>query len=394
MSTLIDVRGAGVWTSRWSADWDDQPDVPSDVSRTVEQLIREGAQVISRADVFKFGEFQDTYRVIGGSVDADMSAGVVRSCGVTLEGTIPQQPTDLLAPSGAVVRPYRGVRDWTGEEFWVAQGTFGFEETEGVRSDPSSIDVSGFDFGRYVSDARWEEPYEIARGTPVVDAISDALQTRLPESLWQPLNASSGAGTTPAIVWGEERDNDPWDDLTKLAESSGMWLYFDRMGVPTLEPVPDPDDVDVSWVYTAGDQRDGLAYLDGAKTWVGRPYNMFVIRGEAGDDDEPPILATVSDEDPASPSYVGNYRRPYFLTSGYVTSVAQALSAGRAELNRRKGLTEQVHIESVPIPMLDVGQAVQATDPVLGVDARYIIDTLSMPLRLGRMELTTRRRRL
>lgn len=80
--------------------------------------------------------------------------------------------------------------------------------------------------------------------------------------------------------------------------------------------------------------------------------------------------------------------------SGYVTNVSQALSAGRAELNRRKGLTEQVSIESVPIPMLDVGQAVQAKDDVLGIDSRYIIDTMTMPLRLGTMSLTTRRRRL
>jgi hypothetical protein len=151
------------------------------------------------------------------------------------------------------------------------------------------------------------------------------------------------------------------------------------------------------WDFTAGSEP---TYLSGSKQLTGRPYNVVVARGEPADTDpdvpvKPPVEVTVADDDPTSASYVGLVgRRPYFLTSGYIESAAQARDAALAQLNRTKGLAEVVTISAVTHPARDVWQVCRAVDPELAVDARYVVDRVSMPLRGGRSTLTTRRRRL
>lgn len=382
------------WTRRWYPDWTTPTVVPEDGPSTLAQLAREGAQIISRAEVWRLGGYVDEFPVLAGDVTYDANAAVLRTCDVTLLGPIPDRPDDPLAPSGSVLHLYRGARDWTGEELWQPVGVYGFEESTMDRAG-RVVQISGFDFARYVQDARWEHPYAIAAGTPLVVAVETALNDpdlgRLPAALRQPLNATSvpADATVPATVWGEERDNDPWDDLQKLAGSAGMLLYFDRQGRPTLDQIPDPDGAPVVWDYTAGQEP---TYLGASRTLTGRPYNVVVARGEPPDD-APVVEFTVEDDDEHSGSSVRLYRRPYFMTSSYITTEAQAEAAARGELNRRKGLSEQVTIASVPVPVLDVGTVVRAHDPVLHVDARYVVDQMSLPLGPGEMTLTTRRRR-
>lgn len=357
----------------------------------LDTLTREGARVVSRCDVYLDGTQIDSVPVVSGDVTYDVTGAIVRSCDVTLLGDVPEGASDPLAPSGADLRLHRGAVDWTGEELLEPVGVYAFDESSVDRTS-RLVRVSGYDYSQLVSDARWEQPYEITAGTNLAVAVAEALQSRMPDVLWPEsgLQADSTSATVPATVWGEERDNDPWSDLRSLVASAGMTLYFDRVGRPTLTAVPDPDATGPSWDFTAGTEP---TYLAAVKSLHGRPYNVVVARGEPGDG-EVAVEATVEDDDPFSASYTGRYRRPYFMTSGYITTVQQAQDAARGELNRRKGLAEQVVIDCVPIPQLDVWQVVRAVDPVLKVDARYIVDAYRLPLGPGRGQLTTRRRRL
>lgn len=354
------------------------------------ELTREGAVVVSVVEVWRDGVQVDEREVEDGSVAYDASARVLRSCALDLVGPLPDLPNDPLAPSGGELRVFRGVRDWTGETFFEPLGRYAFDATEVSRASRLSS-VTAYDYSQAVSDARWENPYAIAAGTNVATAIVEAVESRLPPSLWLPPVVEATSATTPAIVWGEERDNDPFDDVASLAASAGLSVVFDRTGRLTIRPTPDPDEVAVVEDFTVGDSP---ALLTTSRTLDGRAYNVVVAVGEPEDDSIPPVRAVAEDDNPSSPSYVGRYRRPYFMASPYITTVQQATDAARGELNRRIGLGEVVGLATVPLPWLDVWDVIRAHDPALNIDARYVVDKLTIPLRPGEATLTTRRRRL
>lgn len=356
---------------------------------SLETLTKEGAQVITRCDVYLEGLKVDEVPIVDGRVSFDSKASVRRSCDVTLYGDIPLVPSDPLAPAGSNLHIYRGARDWTGEDFFEAQGVYAFEASSVRRSD-RLVRVTGYDFSKLAQDARWESLYSIAKGTNSGTAISTALETRLSPSNWKDPNFLATTRTTPDITWGEERDNDPWADLSALAASIGMDLFFDKTGTATLDNVPDPATGTVAWNFTVGTEP---TLLTTSKELYGRPYNVVVARGEPPDDSVP-VEATAEDNDQNSSSYVGLYRRPYFMTSPFITTVEQAQDAADAQLLRLIGMGEVVGISCVPIPTLDAGSIISATDPDIGVDARYVIDRYELPLRVGSPAIIVTRRRL
>jgi hypothetical protein len=352
-------------------------------------LTAEGASVVARCEVWLGGDMVEEPPVLDGRVMYDSSARVARACTVTLLGDLPLLPSDPLSPVGSTLRLFRGARDWTGTVYEEPLGWYAFDETT-VRRISHGIEVAGYGFSQLVSDARWEQPYHITSGTNLATAIALAVESRLAPVNWLEPNLESTARTAPDIVWGEERDNDPWEDVSNLADAAGMDVYFARDGRFTLMAVPDPLGAEPTWTLQAGVSP---LYLDGERTLTGRPYNVVVVRGEA-DDDSVPVEQTVEDDDPASPSYIGNYRRPYFMTSAYITTDEQAYNAGVAQLRRTQGLSEQVTLAMVPHPALDIWQVIEAYDEDLGVDARYLIDKVTLPLTPGEATITARRRRL
>jgi hypothetical protein len=376
----------GLWTASWQEEWNPTVHIPSGHPTDLDTLTREGAPVVARCEVFRYGQKVDELPIVGGSVTYDASAEVMRTCDMQLLGPTPAAADDLLAPAGTSFRLWRGARDWTGQTVEEPLGVYVTDESGVERGSVTS--VSGSDRAVMVADARWETATELAG--PLVQVIQSILDSRLPAGMAPPLNAASTSFVVRPVVFGEERDNNPWKDAQELAEAAGMRLYFDRSGTPTLEPVPDPDTAPVVWSYIAG--REPL-YLDGAKQLFGRPYNVFVATYEPEDGGERAVDVVV-DDDPQSGSYVGLYRKPYFLTNGLMETKPMRVEAATAALNARKGLAEVVTLQSVPHPAFDVGQVVRAEDPDLRVDARYVIERLSTPLRPGRMTLTTRRRRL
>jgi hypothetical protein len=359
-------------------------------------LYAEGARVTARAEVWRDGIPLASPAVIRGRVDyaassrnvsGQMTGRRYRSCDVLLAGDVPSAAGDDLAPSGSELRLWRGAVDWTGEEILEPVGRYTFDDVD-VERGATEIPITGHDLSVLVTDNRWIVPYEIAASTPVGTAISDAVRSRLPGTAWLEPDLAATNRRTPAIVWGEEVENDPWRDVTDLADAAGLELTFARDGRLTLADVPDPASVVPRWQMIAGET---VTYLGGRKVLHGRPYNMVVARGEP-DDDTPPVVAYAEDTDPTSGSYVGRYRKPYFLTSGYITTQEQAQGAADAQLRRTAGLAETVTLSMVGHPALDVWQALEIVDPALGVAARYVIDAVTLPLPGGPATVKTRRR--
>lgn len=374
-----------------------EPSPVTQHSSTLAQLIREGAQIATLCEIFAGGVKQDEIPIVDGQVSYDATSRVWRTCDVTLLGPIPTTPQSLLAPAGATLRLWKGATDWTGETLLEPVGVYAFEES-GVDRGERTVKIAGYDYWQVVSDARWEEPYEIARGTNIIDALTDAVQSRLPDHLWQEPNATTATTSTGSHVWGEERENDPAKDIQGLASDHGLLISFDTAGRLTIEPVPDPDDAEPVANYTVGESP---LLLNTHRTLYGRPDNVMIVTWE-DDTDAERVEGMAQDDDPDSASYAGTrdapglYRKPRFFAinlEGPFT-VPELDAIARRHLNKRIGLAEVVDLDVIADPTRDVWDVIRARDDELGFDAKYVIDQMTLPLRAGEASITTRRRRL
>jgi hypothetical protein len=134
----------------------------------------------------------------------------------------------------------------------------------------------------------------------------------------------------------------------------------------------------VSWYVDAGET--GVLVEGSQDTSRESTYNGVVAVGERTDNFAP-YSATVTDDNPSSPTYwLGPYGQvPYFYTSASITTLTQAQSAATGLLARTKGLTRQVSLSSVPNPALDAGDVIQVVFPDASYE-RHVVDSLSIPL--------------
>jgi hypothetical protein len=358
----------------------------------IDQLTAEGAQVRSRCELYRAGVLIDPdVPILDGEVSYTVSDRVTRRCEVeVLADVIPVFAADPLAPAGSELRLYRGALDHDGT--WVEEplGRFVFDKVDVERESLTAF-ISGYSYGQVVSDARWESPYVVPSGTQLVDALVEATRSRLPDYLWQDEVDCCGLvrPLLAPVVWGEEVDNDPWEDIRKLGRDAGLDVYFSKQGSLTIQPTPDPSTAAPDWALEAG---VSALYLASSRRLQGRRYNVAIVRGET-DDDTPPVTAMAEDTDPTSASYVGLYRKPYWMVSGFITTVQQAKDAAAAQLRRLIGLSETVGLRMVAHPKLDYNQTVHLIDPTMRFDGYYLIDEVDIPLGPGESTVTLRRQR-
>lgn len=337
--------------------------------------------VTATAEIWVDGAHIDDATVVDGRVEYDASRRVLRTCQVTLTGDLPDGPQHPLAPSGSGLKLWRN---------GLPLGMFVFDKSD-VQREGRTVTIAGYDLSWLISRNRWETPYLIGSGTNLVDAVVAAVRDRLPAVWWREASTDDTDVTTPDVVWGEERHNDPWDDILQLAQAAGKRVWFDRDGRLQVARVPDPDETPVLASLTVG---ESVQLLDVSRTLDGHAYNVVVASGETDDSDTDPVTATVEDDDPSSPSYVGRYRRPYFLTSGYITTETQARDAAARELAKHIGVGETVQLGVTAMPELDVWDTIAIVDDELHIGGRHVIDRMSLPAGAGAGSITTRRRRL
>ncbi len=238
------------------------------------------------------------------------------------------------------------------------------------------IELSGADLSRRVSRNRWDKTYVIAAGTNYSQAIQLLINDRLQGLTF---NFASTSRLTPRLFFGEQSENDPWDDAQKMAQSIGMELFFDARGVCTLRPEPDPEIDDSVWTFEDR-SRPTMTSLTRRVTDE-NTYNKVVVTGE-GTSLEVPVRGVAIDDDPASPTYfLGPYGTVTLrITNSLVLTTEQAQDAADAALRRVKGATEAVELDAVPMPALEPGDVVTVTRERAKVEGRFIIDSLRIPL--------------
>lgn len=370
------------------------------VSERFLDALQDSHDVTTRVEVLVGGLLAEVFDaesdsgVLGGSVTVDMRAQVRRRLTMSIADAdyslVPRRIGSLLAPPNEI-RVSQGIRFGPGDEELVPLGVFGISKPTVDESDGGlAISLDGYDRSRRVSRAKWEVPWVITRGTNVATAIARILADRVPTL--PPLNAALTAATTPLIVFGDDGGGDPWKDAATLASDNGLELLIDPVGIPVLRPAPDPSRAQAVARYAEG--ADASLLASAAREFDDEPGTNGVIVVGEGSEIAEPFRVIIWDDDPTSPTYyLGPWGKvPEYLVSELILTVEQALISGRALLRSRLGTVETVRFSSVGNPAHDGGDVVDLYRPRLHLDARYLIEQLTIPLGPGTMEASCRPR--
>jgi hypothetical protein len=181
------------------------------------------------------------------------------------------------------------------------------------------------------------------------------------------------------------------DALLDLAKAASGYPYFDANGDFVFTQPPTTDNVDPVWTVDAG--ATGVLVSDVEALDRTGIYNGVLVQGQ-GDPEQPPIQATVVDDDDSSPTrWGGPYGRVVRIEqSSVVKTVQQAQDAARALLDARLGLSRSVTLTAAPNPALEAADVIE----VVFDDGRselHVVDTIRLGLEpTSAQELATRSR--
>lgn len=366
------------------------------VSDDYRAAVTRSHRIATRVEVLRNGSTQQLLEVAAGTIDIDATQTCRRQATIPLldrDGAlVPGVPGDLLHIDGNELRLWRGI-DFGDDRAGIPSGiaprgvelvpliTGPLFETEADDQGPGiALSLQIYDRARYVMDNRWDDPYAPAAGTLYTTAILAALADRLPASL--PVLSGDVDTTTlttpPGLGAGNNADDDPMATLSNWATAIGMDLSFDPMGNPTLRAIPDPD-VDAP-VVNYSDTRHEL--LSVTKTVSReRVYNRVVVTGE-GPGGTAPVRGIALNDDPASPSYyLGPMGvRTFEYQSTLITTTDQATATARSLLLKHRGIAETIGFGTLVDGSLAAYDLIGLQRARMKIDARYLIETLTVPL--------------
>jgi uncharacterized protein DUF5047 len=290
----------------------------------------------------------------------------------------PASARDLLAPTGAEMRIYRGLYLADDTIEYVPMGVFGIVKPE-VRShsDGVVVEVKGFDRVDAIRARQFTDPWTVAAGTLVTTAITDIVQSRLAVAT----RITASTLTTPEVVF--DRLSNPWYAVEALAEAAGMKAYFDALGSLVIAPAQDEE---TGIVYTIGTEVATLMNvtrsMDSSET-----NNGVIVRGYHPD--WVPVRVEIWDEDPTSPTYyLGPFgKRPFGYYSELITTEAQAQQVADALYPRVTKIQQELEITTVGTIAHDVGDTFTVIDPRSKTSGRYTVVSGTIPLRANQSDL-------
>ena len=351
---------------------DDARNLDVIASEAFEKIIAGSHQMASRVDVlFDRDVIVEGLPVVSGSISYDRTASVLASCRVQIADPtrIPVSSSDVLTPYGYELQVWRGVAAGGGQ-LLCPLGVFPIQRSS-VDGATLLSSLTGQDRSRLVSDAIFEESYQIAAGTNYATAIEDLITDGVSGLTY---NFPTSTFTTPLLTFGP--DDDRWAAAQSMARSIGNEILFDGLGNCTMRAEPTFTGTPVAAIAEGANMTGIVVDLDRSPA-----YNKVIAtssNASLGDQ----FRGEASDDDPASPTYYlgpfGKKARRY--SSPFLASDAQCTSAAAAILASNLGVARSVSASLLTDPRLETSDVVQVTRSALGVDELHIIDQLSLGL--------------
>lgn len=214
-------------------------------------------------------------------------------------------------------------------------------------------------------------------------SIITAIQDRDPTAT---ILSGAGCFDLPWCVF-QPGESDPWADIQDLATASAMSVWVDGLGRYIVGDIPGFTNRQpvATWTQDATDVVVGMSRGMAAD----QIRNGVIVTGE-GSQTFTPMRAEVWDDNPASPTYrkgpLGE--RPETITSALVVGQWQADSVAQAHSGRLFG--QPVTVSIVADPRHEPGDMVtlvRALRPGTLSTANMLIDTVSIPLGPGKMDV-------
>ena len=329
-------------------------------------------RVASRADVlFDRNTIIEGVAATAGQVSYDRTAERLARCSVTVADPlrVPVASDDVLTPFGYELKLWRGIVLPTGTEY-VPLGVFPIQssQVDGVTL-VSSLTCE--DRSRLVSDARFEDDYQIAAGTNYATAIEDLISDGVTGLDY---NLTPTSYTTPLLTFAAQSDR--WSAAQQMAKSIGMEILFDGNGVCVTRPEPSFEASPVASIAEGVNLTNLAVALDRSTA-----YNRVIATSNNASGGDV-YRGVATDDDPQSPTYYfGPFgKKPRFYSSEFIASDNQASSAAAAILAANLGVARSINFEAVPDPRLECSDVVQITRTAFDVDDLHIIDSMTIGL--------------
>lgn len=311
--------------------------------------------------------------VIGGNVSLDATQATRRQCTLDLQDPtgeiVPDLPTDFLQPySGYYLQIARGIswRDGTSEMFPL--GTFAsFNPDIKDNGNSLAIKVNGFDRSKIISATRWTDPYPITDGTPLGDAVRNAIDNRMPGLRY---NLEPTNYIVPATTLGLSTQNDPWADIVGIASAGGMDLFFDANDIVTMRTIPDYTLGSIVRYFEEGPNCT-VTEFDRVNS-ADEMYTGVIVYSE-GSGVTVPIRVAVWDP-------TTDLRIPYFFPTALITTEAQALQTGQSLLRRVGRSKFSVGLSIIPDPRHELGDIINIKRTRMKLNDAFVVNTATIPL--------------
>lgn len=291
----------------------------------------------------------------GGSVNADRSQAIRRTCTVTIADPtlIPRVASDQLAAYGARLRVARGVEYGDGSQELVPLGVFRLDSVDGDVND-GPVTLAGKALEVAVADDKLTAVYT-ATGT-VVGAITALIQRSLPGA-----DVISQIVDVPIGSRAFDVQADPWAGCQEIAAAAGAEVYSNADGVFVIAQLPDLLTTPPVWAVEA---VEGGVYISANRAMSSDGvHNGILATGENTADGVPPVSYLAIDNDTGSPTYWGGPfgRRPDFYSSSTLISTAACQQAANLKLAQAKAPNATGDISSLPNPALEPGDVFRVT---------------------------------
>lgn len=354
-------------------------------------VVQASSGVVSAYDLTVLdGQVSDVYR---SNIRRQFQVSVVDATGAL----VPTVSGALLDPiSNNEVRVYRGLAYDDGTSELIPQITAPLEVNEiDDQRTGVTMNLSGYDRAKAIADNPWRTPFHIAASTNIGTAIQNIINDRL-GSKFGVISfsgfSSTSEVTSSAVDFGGD-SSDPWADAQSLAAGIGYELWFNQMGQPIFQPIPDPATKTVARSYL--EDGNGIL-LDPLNRSVDKSTlrNGVIVTSEASWLIFP-IVGSAWDDDPSSPvrrGLIGEW--PEKTSSPTIFTQAQADASAAAMLKQIRGVEEQVTWNAIPDPSLEGGDVIEIQADSFGGTVRLLVETLTTPQAVdGVQNGTTRRRR-
>lgn len=368
------------------------------------ELINEAGVAIGTTDL----KSQLPIKVTHASITQDKTRNVRGSatCQLLIPWDASQEMLDLLPTTpGSPLSPIGGISFRLSAGFTYTAlgfselcycGRYDIDECEVTETaNGVLVDLSGTDLmGRLDAADMWYG-LDIAWGLTILFAAELLVTQVIP---WMTFREDWSPQSAGRWVSGEKSNR--LQNLNYMMAVLGWEAYMDMDGMSMRMRVR-PTTLDTAaWVYSFEELGEVIRLTN--KMDKSKVYNGVIASGENVMANEPPVRAEAWITDPADPTHYDPFNpgatqigpRPYFLTSPWILTTADAQNAADSELRRIRGLLQQVQL-TVPVnPAINVGDVIDVTRPSMGVVGRYLVESLSFSLDSSLMTLTCEERRV